>query len=108
MNYWEEVFAEQLVPDKEARPDFRNSVIWDFQAKCEGEAYTNLKWQLLYALPSGMGISCCRPDYVETHLEDMNCRYIATVSGGTTDIRCRELGYAELGRDADMVVYRRY
>lgn len=108
VNYWEEVFAEQLVPDKEARPDFRNSVIWDFQAKCEGEAYTNLKWQLLYALPSGMGISCCRPDYVETHLEEMNCRYIATVSGGTTDIRCRELGYAELGRDADMVVYRRY
>ncbi len=100
--YWQETFREELEPVSEEIPSYDNVVIWDFQ---DG---VNLEWQLLYALPSGTGISCCRPDYLEAHLETLQSCYIATVSGGSRDARCKELGYRELGRDRDMVVYQRY
>ncbi len=121
--YWQEILEEKLVLDEAKVPSFDNVVIWDFQSKPVADekqqpvvddktpqtgGYVNLKWQLLYALPTGTGISCCRPDYVREQLEHMESRYIATLSGGETDVRCRELGYEELARDEDMVVYRRY
>lgn len=109
VTYWQEVFADGIELDVDKIPGYENAIIWDFQQKRDTtEEYVNLEWQLLYALPAGTGISCCRPDYIEDHLENMQCRYIATLTGGTTDSRCRELGYIELGRDADMVVYKRY
>lgn len=114
LEYWQESLKEKLVLDESRVPSYDNAIIWDFQSKLsadEGEepgAYVNLKWQLLYALPSGTGISCCRADYVREHLEQMESRYIATLAGGETDARCQELGYKELVRDKDMVVYQRY
>jgi hypothetical protein len=67
-----------------------------------------MKWQLLYALPEGFGISCCQKEYVLEHFEELNSRYIAIPSGSETDIRCAEAGYTELARDEDMVLYARY
>ena len=54
------------------------------------------------------GISCCEKEYLLEHLTELQSRYLATVSGGEIDEQCREQGYEELGRDADMVLYRRY
>ncbi len=102
MTYWQQVLAEEVELTDSGVPNYANVVIWDFQ---DG---VNLEWQLLYALPSGTGINCCRPDYLEENLENLQSKYIATVAGGERDARCKELGYRELGRDTSMVVYRRY
>ena len=47
-------------------------------------------------------------EYITEHLTELQSRYLATVSGGAIDEMCRTAGYEELGRDADMVLYRRY
>ena len=60
----------------------------------------------LYSLPSGMGISCCKPDYVSENIDSILSRYLATLSGGKIDVLCRERGYEEIGRTEDMVIFR--
>lgn len=107
VDYWQREYAEKLEITQENIPNYDNSVIWVFSDAVDGEA-VNLKWQLLYGLPQGFGISCCMPDYVAEHFGSLQCRYLAAPSGGTIDGLCREAGYRELGRDADLVVYERY
>jgi hypothetical protein len=68
---------------------------------------------MLYALPSGTGISCCMDtsggsSYTEKNFYMLRCRYIAVPSGGRVDDMCREAGYEQIGRDDDLVVYARY
>lgn len=104
---WEEIFAQGLTLREEKVPSYDNAVIWVFSDNVEGVTVVN-KWQLLYGLPKGFGISCCMQEYILENLEELQCRYIAAVNGGIIDERCREAGFAELGRDKDMVVYARY
>ena len=105
--YWQKIFAEKLVMDTEQIPNYDNVVIWTFGDETP-EGNQNLKWQLLYGTPKGFGISCCEKEYITEHLTELQSRYLATVSGGTIDELCKAQGYEELGRDADMVLYRRY
>ena len=107
MAYWEEIFDENLELKGENVPNFDNVVIWTFSDMVDEKSVT-AKWQILYALPEGFGISCCMPEYVMANLETMESKYISTVAGGTIDEMCAEAGYRELGRDGDMVVYERY
>lgn len=104
---WRETFAGELQLVEENVPNYDNAVIWTFSDMVNGES-VNLKWQLLYGLPNGFGISCCMPDYILENFEKLQNRYIATLSGGDIDGLCQAAGYEEIGRDADMVVYRRY
>ena len=107
VEYWRQVFAENLVMSTDQVPNYDNVVIWTFGDDTP-EGNRNLKWQLLYGAPEGFGISCCEKEYLLEHLTELQSRYLATVSGGEIDEQCREQGYEELGRDADMVLYRRY
>lgn len=107
VEYWREIFSEKLVMDTEQVPNYENVVIWTFGDETP-EGHQNLKWQLLYSTPKGFGISCCEREYITEHLTELQSRYLATVSGGAIDEMCRTAGYEELGRDADMVLYRRY
>ena len=107
VEYWRQVFAENLVMSTDQVPNYDNVVIWTFGDDTP-EGNRNLKWQLLYGVPEGFGISCCEKEYLLEHLTELQSRYLATVSGGEIDGQCREQGYEELGRDADMVLYRRY
>ncbi len=104
---WQDTYAEQLVMKQESVPNYDNVVIWVFSDTTK-EGSINNKWQLLYGLPKGFGISCCYSDYILEHFDTLQSRYIATVSAGEIDNRCQEAGYREVGRDADMVVYERY
>ncbi|MCM1215854.1 MAG: hypothetical protein NC331_07585 [Lachnospiraceae bacterium] len=104
---WRNVMGDVLVLDEEGVPGYRNSVIWVFNDR-KGEATENMKWQLLYAIPEGFGISCCENGYVLEHFEELQSRYIATLAGGEVDARCREAGYAELNRDGDVALYQVY
>ena len=107
VEYWREIFSEKLAMDTEQVPNYENVVIWTFGDETP-EGHQNLKWQLLYSTPKGFGISCCEREYITEHLTELQSRYLATVSGGAIDEMCRTAGYEELGRDADMVLYRRY
>ena len=102
---WREVLEDVLLLDPETAPGYENSVIWVLNDQV-GKATENMKWQLLYALPEGFGISCCEKKYVLEHFEELQSRYIATLAGGEVDARCREAGYTELNRDEDMALYQ--
>lgn len=103
---WENIFCENLMINRsETVPNYDNAIIWVFNDCYSDGTYKNVAWQLLYALPEGFGISCCMPDYVTENLENLKDRYLATLSGGQIDERCRKAGYREIGRDGDMVVY---
>ncbi|MBQ4536057.1 MAG: hypothetical protein II994_00400 [Lachnospiraceae bacterium] len=104
---WEEYFAEGMELKTETVPNFDNVIIWVFNDETP-EGLVNTKWQLLYALPNGMGISCCMRDYVLENFDTLQSRYIALPAGGEIDTMCREAGYTEIARDEDMAVYRRY
>ncbi|MBE5892063.1 MAG: hypothetical protein E7286_01645 [Lachnospiraceae bacterium] len=119
VEYWQEIYAENLQMTDEDVPNYENAIIWVFSDsveaanvasgstnQTEGKAQSiNTKWQLLYGLPEGFGISCCMPDFVMEHLEELQCRYLGTVAGGEIDERCAETGWTEIARDEDLVVY---
>ena len=103
---WRVRFAERLELTEENVPNYENAVIWVFnEQSAEGET---MKWQLLYALPEGFGISCCQKDFVLDNFEALNSRYIAAQSGAEVDAKCKEAGWIERSRDEDMVLYGRY
>lgn len=104
---WRDVFEENILMTQDNVPCFDNVIIWTFNDNVNGEVI-NTKWQLLYALPEGMGISCCTGEYLVENFDRLNSRYIALPSGGEIDAMCRDAGYAEINRDEDMVVYQRY
>ena len=106
-DYWQQIFAEHLTLETEKVPNYENVVIWTFGDETP-QGNQNLKWQLLYGVPEGFGISCCEREYILEHLTELQSRYLATVSGGEIDELCSAEGYEEIGRDADMVLYRRY
>lgn len=101
---WRGIFAEKIALDSVHVPDFDNVIIWTFNDQAAGETVVT-KWQLLYALPEGMGISCCEVEYVIENFDALQSRYIAAPAGGAVDGLCAEHGYTELGRDMDLVVY---
>ena len=104
---WEETFAEKFTLVEENVPNYDNAIIWVFSDTVDGETVVN-KWQLLYGLPKGFGISCCESQYIIANFDNLQNRYIATVNAGEIDGMCREAGFVEIGRDGDMVVYERY
>lgn len=104
---WRELFGETISMTQDEVPSFDNVIIWTFNDSVEGKT-VNTRWQLLYALPEGMGISCCTKEYLEDHFDELNSRYIALPSGGELDRMCRETGYVEIGKDADMAVWQMY
>lgn len=107
VDYWQQIFAENLTLATENVPNYENVIIWTFGDETP-EGNQNLKWQLLYSAPKGFGISCCEREYILEHLTELKSKYIATVSGGEIDELCSAKGYEEIGRDADMVLYCRY
>lgn len=90
-------------------PNYENSVIWVLYDNVRDESdkvvQRSTKWQLLYALPKGFGISCCQGEYVRENLESLQSRYLATIVDGEIDERCKQAGCAELYRDHEVVFY---
>lgn len=103
---WNGRFAAGLELTKENVPNYDNAVIWVFNE--QSAAGETMKWQLLYAIPEGFGISCCQKDFVLANFESLQCRYIAAQVGAEVDVKCQEAGLVELSRDEDMVLYQRY
>ena len=108
MAYWEKTFEKEMKLDMHQAPNYNNVVTWVFSDRKEpGEKEQLIQWQALYALPEGMGISCCYDTYVSENMGKLKSRYIATLSEGGIDRMCREAGYQEIGRKGELVVYKR-
>ncbi|MDE6016116.1 MAG: hypothetical protein K2H41_10535 [Acetatifactor sp.] len=103
---WRLRFDAALTLTRDAAPNYDNVVIWVFnEQSTEGET---MKWQLLYALPEGFGISCCQKDFVLQNFDDLNSRYIVAQAGAEVAQRCADAGLALLAQDEDIVLYGRY
>lgn len=104
--FWQEEMGEKISLDQKDKPDFDHVVIWTLSDQVNEAGQVNTKWQLLYALPEGMGISCCKADYIMDHFQELKSKYIATVSGGDIDNKLAQSGYHALIRDQDMALYQ--
>lgn len=103
---WRLRFDGALTLTREAVPNYDNVVIWVFnEQSAEGQT---MKWQLLYALPEGFGVSCCQKDFVLQNFDDLNSRYIVAQAGAEVAQRCEDAGFALLAQDKDIVLYGRY
>ncbi len=99
---WESAFSEEINVDKEL--GFDNVVIWNLYDKKDGKVEF-MKWQRLYALPKGCGISCCNAEYVKDNLDSLKSKYIATLTDGEIDDLLKEK-YELLYSDEEVTLYR--
>jgi hypothetical protein len=104
--YWKKAFGDGMVLDLSVVPSYKNSIIWEFADDVDGESVTT-DWQMLYALPKGMGISCCW-EYTDDNFDDLECRYLSMPVGGDIEQMCLDRGYRLVGRDERLAVYARY
>lgn len=101
-----EALAGQLALEREYVPNYENVVIWVFDDVANG-INVNTTWQLLYGLPEGFGISCCRGNYITEHFDSLQSRYLVSPAGGEIDTLCKEAGYRLLYRGNGTVFYER-
>ena len=101
---WREAFDKELQLAEENVPNYQNVVIWPFDD--EGESGSPLPWQMLYGLPEGWGISCCRQEYLIQNFDDLQCGYMISLIGGKLDARCKEAGYTVIYSDKELVLYK--
>ncbi len=102
---WEQEFNAKLVLDKENVPNYNNVIIWVLDDMSPDKKI--FEWQVLYSVPKGFGISCCKSFYVIENFEHLKSKYIATTSGGTIDEMCQEANLKEINRLENVVVYER-
>lgn len=88
-------------------PSYENVVDWVIEDTVEGEK-KEIHWKILFALPEGIGISCCLPQYMMENIDELSSRYIIVVPGGQIDLLCQEKGTETLIRDEEFVLYKRY
>ena len=102
VEYWQNRFVDRKIYVTDEL-SYDNTCVWVLTD--DGEI-TNHKE--LYALPSGMGISCCTDEYVINNIDALKSRYIATIVEGSIDYQCKQRSYTEVGRTENVVIYQRY
>ncbi len=103
---WERGLENGMRLQQENAPCFDNVVIWSTYDTVSGDIVP-VKWQFLYALPAGFGISCCDGAYVLEHFDTLQSRYLFAPAGGEIDRRCREAGYRKIWEEGAHVLYDR-
>lgn len=91
---------------KRGGPSYENTIIWVFDDAVNDE-YVYAPWQMLYALPPGMGINMCLFDKIESDFSNIQSKYIFTVPGGRTEKHLKELGARKLVEYGGCVIYER-
>lgn len=95
----EAILKERVLIDKNADP-WENTVIW---------LYTDdlfIKWQDLYAFPSGIGINLCMKQYVLDNFDNLKSKYIMTNLGGDVDIKCLQSGKELLAEYGEVHIWK--
>ena len=100
---WKQAFDENINVDDTVL-SFDNVIIWDYVDVIDGNSYP-IKWQYLYMLPKGMGISCCDPNYVSGNFDSLQSKYIVTLKGSDVDLLCEKKGKELLYSDDELCFY---
>lgn len=88
-------------------PSFENVVVWVAEEAVNGEK-RNIPWRVLFALPDGVGISCCLPQYITENIDELKGRYLIAIPNGRTDLLCQEKEMELLMREESFVLYKTY
>lgn len=104
---WTQQLEGRMTLWEQEVPNYENSVIWVFSDVVEGTS-VNTRWQLLYGLPKGFGISCCMREYVLENFDTLQSRYLCVTPGGDVEKKCIAAGYEKLAGNDRAVIYQRY
>lgn len=99
---WKEAMKEMTLT--EDAPNFDNVVIWNLYDKLDDKIIF-MKWQRLYSLPEGFGISCCECEYVVDNMDSLQSKYIVTLTDGTVDKMLEEKGKTLIYKDDEVSMY---
>lgn len=105
IDYWESVFAEQQIDDS-SRYGYEFTIDWVCLDSIQGEIIET-RFEELYAVPKGMGINCCSHSYIMDNYDSLKSSFIAAPCGGDIDNICSLIGWDEIGRTKDVVIYFR-
>ncbi len=106
VNYWQDIFGNEAIFKPNAK-GYDNTVAWVFWDSIGGKTAVT-EYSELYALPAGMGISCCYPEYVINNFDGLQSRYIITVADGEVSKLCESKGLKVVGRHENVIMYQRY
>lgn len=84
---------------------YDNTIVWVFDDVIE-ESFVYTNWQMLYALPPGMGINMCLFDSIASDLSNIQSKYIFVAAGGRTDQHCQKIGAKKLVEYGDSIIYQ--
>ncbi|MCR4678893.1 MAG: hypothetical protein K5679_09070 [Lachnospiraceae bacterium] len=106
VEYWKTVFEDEtlFVPNAKG---YDNTVIWVF-IDYAGETGVVTEYDEMYTLPSGMGISCCYPNYVISNFDNLQSRFILADSRGEVALLCAQKGLKVVGEHENVIMYQRY
>lgn len=102
---WNDMFSACISLEHENVPSSSNVVDWVIADVVDGKE-KEIPWKVLFALPEGTGISCCVSQYVADNIEELNSRYIITVSNGQIDLLCQKKEMDMLFRNEYFALYR--
>ncbi len=109
LNIQKEIRDGETVLDKEIQLtedlSFDNTIIWTF-GDVVGDQLVDTNWQMLYALPPGMGINMCLFDSLASDLSNVQSKYIFVVADGRTDQHCRKVGAKKLVEYGGSIIYQ--
>ena len=105
-NVWKQINA-QIELDETQTPSYSNTIIWVITDQVDGQV-SKTPWKCMLSAPAGTGISCCLSEYLVTNWENLQSRYICTVSDGCIAKMCEKEGYEKLGESHGSVLYKRY
>ena len=100
-----EAVLDEEIQVKAGGPSYDNTVIWVFDDVVNGE-YVFTNWQMLYALPEGMGINMCLFDTLATDLSNVQSKYIFVASGGRIDEHCQRIQAKKVVEYGNSIIYQ--
>lgn len=103
---WEEINS-RIEIDLSGDPSYDNTLIWVFSDKI-GEEVVYMPWHHMLSVPGGMGISCCTDSYLMDNWDNLQSRYITTLSDGEIAKWCEKSGFEKIGEATGKVLYKRY
>lgn len=98
IEYWKYEFEESGI-EATSTLGWENTVVWPVNSVEQYE---------LYALPKGMGISCCLHPYIVENIKELKSKYIIVTIDSELHQLCMEEKYYEIGRSEKVVIYQRY
>ena len=99
INRLQENISEEIALEK-SEDYWNNTVIWLFRDE------TMLDWQKLYALPAGLGINLCMPDYITENIEDLKAKYIVVNTGEQIDLLFAQSQAKKIAEQSGLTIWQ--